>query len=95
MANMLEDDQSGDIVLIPAKSNPDENSERDDEADNIHSKQDKELEFTYRLSQEDMIVLNNIVKLSLVIIIVSVAVIIVGILMQFTAVLTNQIVKFH
>ena len=60
----------------------------------LNKNSEKEINITYRLSQEDMIVLNNIVNLSLIIIFFSVAIIIQGILISFTSVLNNPTVFF-
>lgn len=89
---MIEDDKSAEVSLMPVNNAQVESITEKEEIEHSLSNKDKEVEFTYRLSQEDMTVLNNIVNLSLVIITVSVGVIVVGILIQFTAALTNKIV---
>jgi hypothetical protein len=92
MVNIIDDDyKSAEIGLIPLeKINQSSNEKDKNDVENIEHRQDREFEFTYRLSHEDMIVLHNIVKLSLVIILISLAIILFGILMLFTTVLSNK-----
>lgn len=94
MANIIDDDKSGEYSIMPIVKNNMEiyPNEDNDGQNNDLIKSEREIEFTYRLSQQDMIVLNNIVKLSLVIIFISVIIIIMGILMQLTPILKYSIV---
>lgn len=99
MANIVDDDEddnkSVEVSLMTIKRNNLHISVQEvEEKDNFPLRSEKVIEFTYRLSQQDMIVLNNIVKLSLVIIISSIAVILLGIIISFTRVLSQQQVKY-
>ena len=94
MVNIIDDDKSLDLNLV---SIPKINTicfEEGTESNLLSRNSEKEIQITYRLSQEDMIVLNNIVNLSLTIIFFSVAIIIQGILISFTPVLYNSTVFF-
>ena len=94
MVNIIDDDKSLDLNLV---SIPKINTicfEEGTESNLLSRNSEKEIQITYRLSQEDMIVLNNIVNLSLIIIFFSVAIIIQGILISFTSVLNNPTVFF-
>ena len=94
MVNIIDDDKSLDLNLV---SIPKINTicfEEGTESNLLSRNSEKEIQITYRLSQEDMIVLNNIVNLSLTIIFFSVAIIIQGILISFTPVLDMKIVFF-
>ena len=88
MANIIDDEEDlNDLSIAPiAKIN------QIDEKDKINIRKTRKTDFSYQLSQHDMLVLNNIVKLSLVIIIISIAIIIMGILMIFTSALTKPLV---
>jgi hypothetical protein len=95
MVHIIDDDyKSAEMGLIPFEKISQIPEDIDSvKVENIELKQEREFEFTYRLSHEDMIVLQNIVTLSLVIILISLAIILFGILMLFTTVLSNKSVN--
>ena len=94
MVNIIDNDNSRDLSLVSIPKNNILSLEEGTDMNILNKNSEKEINITYRLSQEDMIVLNNIVNLSLIIIFFSVAIIIQGILISFTSVLNNPTVIF-